>query len=535
MKYIKEHFQTLITVLICMLIIPMLIYIFVGFKSWMNTDSAIVVEYAIEAIETHTLLPTTWYNCNDFWVYSLVPLIVVFIKMGFSLFYARQLSAFIQSIILFYVLYELLHNTLKDKEGFKIVVLMLLSGISGQFIFEVFGDANYGTIILYMLFSLLLFVKYQVNFYKKYIIILGIFLSIITSFSLRFPVYIGAPIICCILYSIYEKGFKKEQLFSLGTIIISIGVAFLLNLILRHFLLFVANYDSIVIVNSGGNLAENLFCFIYNLFYVSGATYKNMYGLIYSLDNTFISSNSSPLIVLPFIKTIFVIFTVSIPIFLFKKVNKMTIEEKNIYIFIVSFTLILMFFLIMCGMVWYRYVTIIIFYLLLLYPIMYKYYFKKKEKNRVVFYCMILLFVGVSIFNVTFSCFKLRDFSFRVNPHKEITDFLESKGLSFGYVLHVSESNIYSLVSDGKIHVASIDKENKKMVEWASSSRWDDEDYYQGKVFVIRRFDQGEFELEESASEHYVLNTPGTDYMISIFDDNKIILDYFKGDKNEEK
>ena len=534
MKYIKEHFQLFMTCLICFFIVFLLFYIFIGSKSWMNQDSAFFVDYAIEVIESNSLFPGTWYNSNDFWVYSLVPLISIFIKMGVNLFLSRQLSVFIQSIVLFLLLYDLFHNIMKDHEGFKIVVLMLLSGISGQFIFEVFGDASYGTIILFMLAGIWAYIKYKNESNKKYLILLYLLLIVLTSCSLRFPIYLGAPIICSIIYEMYEKGIKKENVSILSLCICSIFLGFLLNIFLRSNYLFVSNIEGTNLVSGGEVLEYNVFNFIYNFLFVSGATRLNIYSLNVFLDNNFISSSSSPLIIVSFIKLIFALSLVVTPFMLVKKIKKMNSDEKTLYIFITSFLFIILFFIIMGSMQWYRYVTIMIFFILLLYPIIYKYYFKKELRNQFVFYALILLFVGSSFFLSIYSYMNLSKLRVRENNYQKIVDFVESKGLSFGYTIRNNESNIYRLISNGSVEVVALSNNGKEQSKWLASTKWIKEGYHNGKVFFIRTKNQNSIDFEKDAIEKYELSC-FDDFVIFVFKDNKSILNYIKGDSYEKE
>ena len=533
MNYLKEHYGLIITILICILVLPFIFYIFVGSKAWMNQDSSFIVDYAIEVLETHSIFPNTWYNSNDFWIYSLIPMITIFIKMGMSLFFSRQLSVLIQSVILFLVLYDLFHSMMKDHEGFKIVILMLLSGISGQFIFEVFGDATYGTIILFMLMSIWLFIKYQMNYEKRYLIIFGILLLILTTCSLRFPIYIGAPIICCILYAMYEKGIKKEHIQMLIICLLAIFIGYLLNYVLRHTLLFSSYYQVYNIIGDSKSIESNLITFIYNYLFISGATYQCVYSLSNTLNLDFISGSSSPLIVFIFIKFIYAIFSISIPLLLIKKIKKMSVQEKYLFIFIVSFSLIIMFFAVMGSMQWYRYITAMVFFLLLLYPIVYKYFFKKKENNQFVFYSMIILFSGVSFIFSIFSYFSFKELKIRENQFTKVVEFIESKDLSFGYTNTHNEANIYKLISNGKVEVVCLEN-GEKQYQWISSKRWISEDYHQGKVFFIRPKGDKIMDFEQYAIEHYELDAFYS-FDIFVFENNKIILDNLGGDINEEE
>ena len=529
MQFIKKNINTFIYIVMGVLALQLIVYIFKGSVAWLNGDSCFIVDYSLDQIATKSFFPSTWYNSNDFWVYSLIPFITIFIKMGFSLLLSRQLSVFLQTILLFLVLYDLYNNCLKDKNGLKIVFLLLLSGISGQFIFEVFGDATYGTIIFYMLIGLWLYIRYQMNYEKKYMIIFGIFLTLITACSLRFPIYLGAPIICCLLYVFYQKGFKKEYVLFFITCAVAIAFGGAMHFLLRHFLLFRSLYNNVIPINGSDALNNNFFLLLSNYFMLTGASHINVTSLGNMLYNSFISGTSSPLIVFIFIRFIFACITVYIPFNLIKKIKKMSDLEQTIYLFILSFFGIMIFFILIGGMTWYRYITPVLFFLLLLYPLFYKYTFEKKEKNRIVFGIILASFIATSFIFVSFSYISFSSLKIRKNGYSELVDILVSKDVSFGYLLSDEEFAQYRTLSNGKIQFVSLNTDGKSQLEWLSSNRWIDKDYYHGKVFFMRLDTQDALAFEDKAVEKFRYGNKE----IFILEDNQIVLDYMNGEEDE--
>ena len=79
-----------------------------------------------------------------------------------------------------------------------------------------FADASYGTIVFIMFLELVLLIKYlECGYRKRYLIILCGILTLLVSFSLRFPVYIGAQLICCLIFLFYDKNYNKKYLYSI--------------------------------------------------------------------------------------------------------------------------------------------------------------------------------------------------------------------------------------------------------------------------------------------------------------------------------
>ena len=530
MNFIKKNINKIFYIFIGLFLIQAIIYIFIGAKSWLNSDSTFVVDYAVEMLESHSIFPKTWINSNDFWIYSLCPFIAIFIKCGINLYTSRQLSVFIQTIVFLYILYDFCHTCFKDKLGTKTIFFIILSGISGEFIFELLGDGTYTTIILFMLLELTLFIKYKKTDQKKYFISFLIIYIFLSTCSMRFPIYIASPIICYILYSLYENNTKKKDIKELSFIIVAIIIGFLLNTILTKVLLFEANYYKMYPIRESTELSENVFNMIYDYLTISGATGKNLQSLYTNHWNSFIETSSSIFIVFTFIKTIFAIVTITIPFLLIKKFKKLSEEEKILYIFSFSFLLIMIFFLLIGNMAWWhRYLFPILFFLILLYPIFYKIYFSKKEKNKIVFHIAILFFSISSLIFTTASYISYQDGKIIDNNYSGICNFLLSRGLFFGYTQEWNEHNIYYTISNGKIRVVYLNRENTEQKKWLSSIKWVEKDYYQGRVFLIKRNSQKETELEKEAIARYKYKNR----IILVFESNDIVLKYLNGEKNE--
>jgi hypothetical protein len=104
--------------------------------------------------------------------------------------------------------------------------VIFLTGVSGQFMSEMYGDASYGTVVIFMLLELWLLLNYIKSDYnkKKYLILFTILLAFLTTCSFRFPIYVAAPIICILIYFCYSDGFKKKYLKILGLIIVAVIV-----------------------------------------------------------------------------------------------------------------------------------------------------------------------------------------------------------------------------------------------------------------------------------------------------------------------
>ena len=101
-------------------------YIFVGCKNVLNSDSAFITDYSQEQIRTGNIFPEGWNETNDFWIYSLIPIITPLLKLGFGLFAARQTAVLIQSVVLFALLFKLFYEK-NNKKTFLVPGLIIIS------------------------------------------------------------------------------------------------------------------------------------------------------------------------------------------------------------------------------------------------------------------------------------------------------------------------------------------------------------------------------------------------------------------------
>ena len=526
-KSINNNLDKIIIIVISVLILNLLFYIFVGSKAIINSDSTFIVDYSIEQIETKSIFPTTWVNSNDFWIYSLIPIITPLIRMGVSLFASRQIAVLLQTLAFFLLLYDFYKKVFNDKKGMIIMTLMFLSGVSGQFMYEMYGDATYGTIVFYMLLALWLFIKYVKSDFKKtkYLVLFDILLGLLTCFSMRFPIYIGAPIICCIFYFCYEKGINKKQVISFISICFAILVGFLINKYLQSALTFIDNYEYANIIDGSDYFIENVSKSVFDYFFICGATGKNIYSLTLHLNNDFIVSSSSPLVVLNFIKYIYAIVTIIIPFKLIKKFKDMTNIEKTLYIYVSSYIVIMIFFLIFGDLAWWhRYMFAMIFTLNLLYPMFYKYFFEKDKKMNCLFKVVLTLFLTASVIFSTSSYINFKNNYIRRNDYQNLSKFLIDRGYTFGYALNTGETNLFRTITNGKLQVVRLNNSGTNLEMWLTSTRYYEKDYYKGKTFFIRNEEEDHVPLEKLAENSYNVGS----FTIYTFKSNDEVLDFIK-------
>lgn len=518
---------------IVLLSIHLIVYIMSLSKVLMNSDSAFIVDYALEAIKYKSFFPKNWVNSNDFWIYSLIPLIipVLVITKGTHLFLARQIAVLIQTFLLFLLLYDLFKNYIgvkrKNNNSWKIIFLLLLSGVSGQFFFELYGDATYGSIILYMVLEIWLYFKYLKTTKKRYIIVFGIILTLLTACSLRFPIFIGAPMICCLLFNLYnsfsnnlkvKKREFKKNVYLFIFIIIGLSVGFLLHKLLSYSLLYNSNLQKYLI----GDIEEfesNISFVLYNYLILNGGSGLNVFSLTTSYSDVIQVSN--PLIIIPFIRVIFALLVLLIPFILIDKYKKLDIYEKNIFIYTFSFGFILIFFLVFGNLAaWLRYLTPVLFFLILLIPLFYSVYCINK-KSKTIFWLFIILFSLSGLIKVIFSYYDITAKRLRYNNIQKISDLLVENGYSVGYTFEHNEYSLYRLLSEDKLIVFRLTDDGKSPLYWANSLDWFTEDFYKGKTFFIRRNFQNSLPFEEEAVDFCEIG----EFYIFFFEDKSVIFD----------
>ena len=401
--------------------------------------------------------------------------------------------------------------------------MLLLTGVSGQFSFELFGDASYGSIIFYMVVSLWLITKYIKNNKKKYIILFGLLLSFLVMCSIRFPIYIGAPLICSILFLIYKNGFKKQYIVSFIVIILSILLGYVMHQKLGNTLFLINTYDTKQILESSSELMYNTYDTAYNYLWINGCTHKSVYSLTFYINNDFISV-TSPTIVITFIKVLFTIVITIIPFMLIKNIKKFKDNEQVLIIFTSSLIVILLFFFIFGKMSsWFRYITPIVFFQILLIPFFYNLFFDKQKKSRMLFNFAIIIISLASFLLMFNSYFDIKEKHFRTNPNEGLTKFLIEKDLSFGYMQTGWEHNVYNTLSNGKVRITRLVSSLDAPHYWLNSTDWFDDKYTNDKIFFIRGKEDTIFKNEDKSIEHYEYEN----YEIFVFDNISIFTNEF--------
>lgn len=510
---VKKVINILLIIWFVMLGAHLVLYTLKFTKSLLNSDSCFFVDYSLQSIKEHTLFPKNWVNTNDFWVYSLIPNIIIFIKMGFSLFMSRQLACLVQSLLFLLLLYYFCKKFYKNNISKFIVFSLFLSGVSGSFMFEMFGDATYGTIIFFMLIALYLFTSYLENYKKRYLISLFIFLSIIISFSMRFPIFIVAPLIIYLGIDLYNNGYKKQNLYLFIALILATMIGFGVNKILIHLLTFSADTGR-QLLNSSQELYDGLGKIGFNYLTLSGTTNVNTFSLTMNKYNSMIKA-SSPLISLIFVKYIFALVTISLPFVLKKYFSKMDLQEKVLYIYTSSLTFLILFFLIIGRMSeWYRYITPVLAFLMLLYPLLFKYVFNNKLKDRIIFIGYIIITSLVSLLLVVNSYYDFHSRKIEENNYQKIVDFLDSKDLHFGLTVAHVEHNLYNTLSNGSVRITRVTSDWKPFL-WLTDKSWFKNQDYDGKVFFM--LDTSKYKsigFKKKATEEYKFDK----YIIYVFD-----------------
>ena len=120
-KFILDNMDKIIYIGLSIMVVNLIFYIFIGSKVIINSDSSFIIDYSIEQIETNSIFPTTWINSNDFWIYSLIPIVTPFIKMGVDFFISRQIAVFVQTVLFFVLLYDFYKRCFNDKKGLIII------------------------------------------------------------------------------------------------------------------------------------------------------------------------------------------------------------------------------------------------------------------------------------------------------------------------------------------------------------------------------------------------------------------------------
>ena len=495
-------------------------YILCGCRAVLNYDSAFIVDYSLEQIRTGSIFPNNWCETNDFWIYSLIPFITFFIKCGLGLFQSRQLAALIQGIVIFILLFRLFYDK-KDKNNFLIPGLILVSGISGQVLLEIFGDATYGTILACILLILDFAITYLKNQKKRYVILIGVLLTLLTMCSIRFPIYIVAPLIVVLIYLYIKTGLKDEYVYLGMSLACATIAGYVLHTILAENLIYITNVNREVISNSA-ELGGNIFAVLYQILWSCGGSNTNVYAADLYVDLGI--ATTSPMVVFIFVRYIFAIVTMLMPIILIKKVKQFDLKETIIYIFITALFIIISFFTIIGDMAyWHRYMVPVVFLLVTLYVYFYKYCITE-QRIKNIFHIILAIFVMYSVFLNVSTFYSIEDREFKENPYQGLAEFLVENDLEYGYQYQAAGANALYLLTEGKVRSLFVMGEPIRPYPWLVSLDWFEKDYHTGKTFFMRLDRQPEMEVEDQATEilEYRVNANEL-WKIFVFKNNDIM------------
>ena len=524
MKFLKKSKKIFMALIIGILSAYLLWYTLRLCRCLMNSDTAYIIDYVELMFKYKSLFPKTWVNTNDFWVYSLIPQLALFMKLGINMFLSRQLSVIVQNIALFAtILY--FFKTINIKKGVFEFFVLIMSGVSAQFMFEMYGDGTYATIILFILLAIILFIKYLKTNKIGYAIGLFVLITLLCSCSLRFPILLAAPLIFCLIYFAYtNRKIKKDYVISFIAIVLGVIIGYCIYKYLLEVLM-INSYVERPTIDDSNNFANAIYNTVFDYLFMSGSTGKANHTLGASLHR-FINS-SSPSILITFVKMIFAIFVLVVPFKLKKKIDKLTKEEQITYVFVSSSSLLLLFFLIIGDMHWFRYHVTFVFFLMLLLPIYYKYFVESDKLKKGISSGVVALISICSMILVFDSTIDFEKYEIKENEYQGLVDFLVSKELYFGFNARDNEHNIYHLLSDGKIRIARLNRTLDMPYYWLNSTDWFQKDYYKGNVFFINNISKSDLPfpaVEEKALMVYHYD----DYNIYVLENSSVVLDQLK-------
>jgi hypothetical protein len=456
-----------------------------------EADSAFFVTLAQEQIRTKSLFPEGMYYSTGLFVLTPNLLVIPFLFVTDNLILARQLAILLLWLVIYILLYKVFVTT-KEKNILGFIVsssFFSLFYVDASVVSMHFYQGAYITYIIYqLLFIVLINGIITDNAYsnKKFLGI--VLLYIIANLGeMRNLLIWGVPgVIAYVLLT----HLKNEQQFEitkrmvcnlrlLSVLCISILLAFIVCIMVGKLYGTDGTMRGLTVLPAE-YFGRSLYAIITDLF--------NLYGNSYKAS---LFSTAGIMKIINFL--IAILFNIVMPLFAIRNINRFPSESsKFIIVFSIVSSFIYLFVIFLTGVASRedRYLIPVYNNNILLLAVTSSFVLKKHLKDYLpVGLCAILIYVFVCNF-FYLSCQKhsllYQKFGSFAEGVEGITNFLEEKGLQYGYATFFNAEE-YSILSNNKVRIRGIRLNEKEIMpyNWLTSSRFYEPDYYSGKTFLM--------------------------------------------------
>lgn len=467
-------------------------YLFVDYKSFFHSDSAVKILLTEEIFHTRKFFPPNWYYPNELWVTFGAPLSALFVYFFKTTFLSHSTTLTVNAIGIFSVTYLLTASLNASKTSKLTIFAFLSSGISSKIAEDIFGQGGYGHIFIInglILISIIHFIKNK----SKTIHLFTVFtIMVLMSWSSpgRSLVFFLSPIIVSITFQDIRNSTRKHTRLTLNHLkptfylILLSTAGFILGTCLHKTSLY---YTQVI---PGAELIwDKTDSYARNLVGVKEA-YFHIFGFSPEENEKINSING----LINFSKLAFsMVFAIGSFQLLSKNSRETNTEQRIVLVFSIYLLSLVMFFLVFTKLHGDNFTDTARYYSsgFLIYVICKIIIITDNFKNRKTSIQKILIALLIGLSALGYLNYTRPSIISNKIERSGLLDFLKKNSLNYGFATFWN-AGVNTVLSGGQTKIRQIEIINglPMPMRWHSSSRWYSADSWQGNVFLLLTKDE---------------------------------------------
>ena len=203
------------------------VYTIFSYRAEFHSDAATAAMIAPFQIKEGKLFLDEWRYSQDFWPFFIFNPVVALKPIFHTDYLATQVSVLIQTLLVVLLTMLLLRKVCKSNLNILICCLIFSIGSAGIWIGPLFGQGQYGNVILWVLLGIWLTLAciHADKPWKRYTLlaILGLLVAYLNSTGVRYLPFFVAPMIVALAAKIMletDKQMRKRCLWAIGSIVV---------------------------------------------------------------------------------------------------------------------------------------------------------------------------------------------------------------------------------------------------------------------------------------------------------------------------
>ena len=203
------------------------IYTIFTYRAEFHSDAATAAMIAPFQTKEGKLFLDEWRYSQDFWPFFIFNPVVALKPIFHTDYLATQVSVLIQTLLIVLLMILLLRKVCKSNLNILICCVIFSVGSAGIWIGPLFGQGQYGNVILWVLLGIWLTLSclHADKPWKRYTLlaILGLFIAYLNSTGVRYLPFFVAPMIVALAAKIIldaDQQMRKHCLWAIGSIVL---------------------------------------------------------------------------------------------------------------------------------------------------------------------------------------------------------------------------------------------------------------------------------------------------------------------------